>query len=123
MNPRTSPAADWTPGVRYVLADDRGIMYPMSSHLTVLTIGLAAGSILTYLVMALAEQRIRPRRRRVSGILEAQCPPRDIIRHRYAFPPSQPTIFDRAQPLPRLEVPDSPAALFLRSADTQPDSE
>ncbi len=107
-------------------------MYAMSSHLAILAIGLAIGSGATYLVLTLSDLKIRPQRGRASGILEVQCPPLEVVRlsdHR----PNQTTLFepsilrDRGKPMTPCwaasEVPDSPAELFLRSADTQPAAE
>lgn len=150
MTPQTpgpAAAADWTPGVCCVLSDLHGIMYAMSSHLAILAIGLAIGSGATYLVLTLSDLKIRPQRGKAGGLLHLECPPLNVVpladlpdqmQIRLAPPPqefplaevptpdfparNQFTLFEESL-TPCWAARDSPGELFLRSADTQPDSE
>lgn len=93
----------------------------MSSHLVTLTIGLTIGSGATYLAIAIWSGRHRAKRGVVAEVLELACPPLKVTRAADLPRAEQSTLFRPMQPC-MAQVPDTPAMLFLRSADTQPSS-
>lgn len=115
----------------------------MSSHLITLAIGLTIGSGVTYTAIVLWANRHRATPGKAAEVLELACPPLEVVRLSDLPGAEQPVLFpvsilrDRARPINFTPIscpgedhymgpigcPDTPASLFLRSAETQPASE